>query len=97
MGVSLRTFRWWKAHEGLPFHRLPGGKTLYSTDELDAWLRWRDVIDPPRGAPPPRIPRYDRRRRSVKPLTPVRAPAGPYRAGGQPRAGVTPASTEAAE
>lgn len=61
MGVSLQTLRWWRAHEGLPFHRLPGGKTLYSPDELAAWLRWRDVIDPPTGPPPPRIPRYRRR------------------------------------
>jgi hypothetical protein len=62
LGVNTETFRYWKSHEGLPFHRMADacGLTLYLRSELDLWVRHHDTaIRPPSTWPrPPRRARY---------------------------------------
>jgi hypothetical protein len=38
-GVSLKVFRSWIKHHGLPYSRLPSNRILISLDDVDLWLR----------------------------------------------------------
>ena len=44
-GVSLKVFRGWLKHHGLPHSRLPNGRILVSLDDVDLWLRKRQVTN----------------------------------------------------
>ena len=38
-GVSLKVFRGWMKHHGLPHSKLPNGRILLSLDDVDIFLR----------------------------------------------------------
>jgi hypothetical protein len=38
-GVSLKVFRGWLKHHGLPYSTLPNGRHLVSLDDIDLFLR----------------------------------------------------------
>jgi hypothetical protein len=42
-GVSLKVLRGWMKNHALPFSRLPSGHTRICLDDLDLWLKKRQV------------------------------------------------------
>ena len=43
--VSLKVFRGWMKQHGLPYSTLPSGHARISLDDLDLWLRKRQVTN----------------------------------------------------